>query len=119
MTARYIELDAATFEQFLASKGFERSVQHNEVVYSRAHNNCKDLKVKIYTSITDGSSVARAGGGDAIRVCAVFANDIKSFGVAKQPRVYRTGSQELIQTRTLERMRAAYKRCSEWLKANR
>src|SRR5579863_4810867 len=118
MASRYIELDSAAFEEFLSSKGFERSVQCNEVVYSRAHNSCKWLRVKVYTSITDGQAIARSVGSDAIRVCAAFNNGKRNFGVSKQPRVYRTGSQSLIQSRTYQRMRDAYQSCTDWLKQN-
>ena len=119
MPNHYINLDAAKFETFLQSKGCHRLVMErhgDEVVYVRAHDKAKFLFIKIFTSIKEGETTARECGGDAIRVVCIFDNGTRNFGIGKFPRVYRTGSQEKVQERTLDRMRDAYARLNEWLK---
>jgi len=123
MTDRYIEIDSSQFETFLSDKGFVKSVQHHEVVFTRQHKNNPNIHIRVFTSIRAGQDqksqdTARARGTDAIRIAAFFDNGERSFGVYKGPRVYRTGSQEKVHERTLERMREAYQRCTDWIKNN-
>ena len=117
MTTRYISIDTNRFENFLSSKGFDKTVEGSEIVYKRLHHKNKNLCVKVYTSIKTNAFVARACGEDAIRITAVFCGE-RSFGIGKFPRVYRTGSEQKVFNRTLERMREAYTRCNEWIKQN-
>jgi len=114
----FVSVPAQAIEDFLKSKGFTRTLCRNEVVYVRAHDRCPDLKVKVYTSIRTGAGSARNCGKDSIKVCAVFDDGRRSFGVGRFPRVHRTGSTRAVLERTLERMRAAYARCSQWLREN-
>lgn len=113
MNARYVEINSEKLELFLQGKGFNRSLQHNEVVYSFAMSGARI--VKVYTSIRVNDDTARGCGEDAIRVVAIYDNGNKSFGIAKLPRVYRTGSQEKVHQRVAERIDDAIKRCNEWL----
>jgi hypothetical protein len=104
--ARSIVLEAARFFAFLEASGFTRLTNSGrEVVYGRAHHKAPHLLVKVYTSCSDGELESRSAGKDAIRVVAVVQG---GKGLWKGPRVYRTGSQEAVQMRTLERMREAY-----------
>lgn len=116
MPERYIEVDRTQFENFLSSKGFSQSIVNKEIVYSRPHADNQNLFVRVYTSISTDNSVARTVGSDAIRVVCVLDNGIKSYGIGKFPRVYRTGSQESVHARTYERILSAFQRCDEWLK---
>lgn len=122
MTDRAITIDAKNFEKFLESKGFVANRSGDELVYERAHTNCKHIYIRVYTSIAINSTVSRGVGQDAIRVIAYFNNDAgKSFGIAGRQslsRVYRTGSEEKVFERTLLRMREAYVIVNEWLKKN-
>ena len=121
MTDRYVEVDSQRFEAFLQGKGFIRNLSSSEVVYDRQHQHCKHITVRVYTSITDGAQEARKRGADAIRVIAFYDNGKNNFGLAGRDslaRVYRTGSEEKVFERTLERMREAYKITNEWLKKN-
>lgn len=111
----YVPVPAQDIEDFLQSKGFARTVQYQEVVYVRAHEKSPDVKVKVYTSIRVGAAQARNRGADSIKVCTVFDNGRKSFGIGKFPRVHRTGSPAAVLERTLERMKEAYRRGSEWI----
>lgn len=111
----FVSIPAQAIEDFLKSKGFSRTLCRNEVVYVRLHASCADVMVKVYTSIRTGQGSARRRGKDSIKVCTVFDNGRRSFGIGKFPRIHRTGSVEKVLERTLERMRAAYKRGSEWL----
>jgi hypothetical protein len=111
---RYVHVPADVLEAFLQSKGFVRTVRFHEVVYMRAHAGDNAYRVLVYTSIRDGAMNARGLGQDAIRVCAV--KDVgggRTVGIAKLPRVYRTGSVEDVFARMLVRMREAYDRCSK------
>lgn len=118
---RYIEVDSNQFVEFLKSKGFVREQTEigKEVVYTFCHEYNPNVRVKVYTSITEGAEIARSVGRDAIRVVCIFNNGEKSFGIAKMPRVYRTGSQEKVQARTLDRMREAYRAGSQWITKNK
>ncbi len=112
----FVSVPAQAIEDFLKSKGFVRTVQRCEVVYVRNHDRDPNVKIKVYTSIRTGAAAARRRGKDSIKVCTVFDNGQRSFGIGKFPRVHRTGSTEKVLERTLERMRAAYKRANQWLR---
>lgn len=116
----YVEVPAEKLINFLSSKGFikyDNSKFGNEVVYAFAHLKNKNVLVKVYTSIKDGSDVARGCGKDAIRVCTVYENAVtdKSFPLGKFNRVYRVGTVEGVLERLHERCRAAYVRGTEWI----
>lgn len=112
-----VVVPADTLVAFLKSKGFaERDmakVRGSEIVYERSHKADTRYKVLIYTSVRRGSTVARAAGKDAIRVCAIFEDGSYSRGVCKLPRVHRTGTVEGVLERVLGRAREAYEACSK------
>lgn len=112
----FVSVPADAIEDFLKSKGFTRTLCRNEVVYVRSHKLDPDVKIKVYTSIRTGQGSARRRGKDSIKVCTVFDNGRKSFGIGRFPRVHRTGSVDKVLERTLQRMRAAYVRGTEWLR---
>ncbi len=107
---RYVAVPAEAMFSFLEGKGFVRVPQRSrrEVVYERAHAADPSYKVLVFTSIAAGNAVARKRGADAIRVVAIRDDGPRSHGVAKLPKVLRTGSVEAVLERTLERMRGAY-----------
>jgi len=115
----YVPVPAQDIEDFLRSKGFTRTVQYQEVVYIRRHEENPDVMVKVYTSIRVGSAQARSRGADSIKVCTVFDNGRRSFGLGKFPRVHRTGSPQLVLERTLGRMKQAYRRATEWIEGRK
>lgn len=125
MAEKYFELEPTELENFLKGLGFERTTQHREVVYVRRHHICPTLFVKIYTSISTENQV-RERGSDAIRICSVFDNGEKSFGVGAFPRIYRKAGEHLTKEektsllfdRIRVRLREAYARCNEWSKKN-
>jgi hypothetical protein len=112
--ATYVEVDSDQFKAFLVAQGFSESIAHNEVVFVKRYEAYPELMVKVFTSIKIGEDTARDCGSDAIRVVAVFDNNIKSFGIGKFARVYRTTSQESVHQRTLSRIEEAFARCKEW-----
>lgn len=111
---RYVVVPAETMFSFLESKGFWRSDKRSrrEVVYERAHERDGRYRILIYTSVGVGQTVARRSGGDAIRVAAIIDLGTYVGGIAKLPRVFRTGSVEAVLERTIERAREAYAACS-------
>lgn len=118
---RYIEINSENFETFLKNKGFARGVECSEIVYDRTHDKCNHITIRVLTSIKDKSAIARGVGEDAIRVIAFFNNGKRNFGIAGRQsisRIYRTGSEEKVFERTLERMRQAYSIANDWLKKN-
>jgi len=115
----FVQVPAQAIEDFLKSKGFTRTVHRCEVVYVRAHEDCPDVVVKVYTSIGTRYNGTRGNGRDSIKVCTVFDDGRKRFGIGKFPRIHRTGSTEAVFGRMLERMRAAYARGSQWLREDR
>lgn len=119
MATRYVEVSSQAIENLLSSKGFVRTVQNREVVYVFTHKADPCVKVKVYTSLRDGASVARGCGEDAIRICTVFEGNGKSFGIGKFPKILRTGSEEAVLDRIIERARIAYLRGTEFVKESR
>jgi hypothetical protein len=113
--SRFVSVDSERFEQFLQSHNFEREVFHNEVVYSRKEKKNENLVIKVYTSIRIGDEAARDVGKDAIRVIALFHSKEKDYPIYKGARVYRTGTEDGVFSRTLDRICEASDRCDEWL----
>jgi len=107
----YVVVPAERLFRFLEAKGFSRTVRFREVVYVREHHLDPRYKVLVYTSVREGAAEARKRGADAIRVCAIFEDQKKavSRGVAKLPKVLRTGTVEAVLERTIERAREAYR----------
>ncbi len=114
--ANFVEVPAQAIESHLAAKGFVRGVQREEVVYVRASQRNPDVKIKVYTSVRVGRPVVRGAGKDAVRVCVVFDNGRRSFGIGKFPSVPRVHSVESVLRRTDERIRAAKLRAVEWMR---
>lgn len=108
MGASYIALDSEKLESFFIEKGFIRGIQGKEVIFTRPHHKNKNLQVKVYSSLAVGEKMARGCGGDAIRICAIFDDDQRSYGIKKFPRIYRVGTEDRLYQRLLERMREAY-----------
>jgi len=113
--ANFVAVPAEAIEEFLQSKKFVRSVQRNEVVYSRTSVRHPDVHIKVYTSVKQGQDQVRAAGKDAIRVCVVFDNGRKSFGVGKFPPVLRVHSVESVLGRLWQRLQQASTRGNEWI----
>jgi len=111
----YVEVNAASMEQMLQKCGFNRSTTGKEVVYIRRHKN-PNILIKVYTSIPLEASKARGCGKDAIRVVVIYDNGNRNFGIAKLPRVYRTGTEKDVLERTYKRMRDAYMLANKWNK---
>jgi hypothetical protein len=102
---------AAIFERLRACGFLERSpssVRGHEIVFERAHVEDSRFKVLVYTSVSRGASRARAIGKDAIRVVAIFEDSDSSRGIAKLPRVHRTGTIDGVLERMVARAREAY-----------
>lgn len=116
--AKFFNIDPRVIESYLAARGFTRGVQYREVVYVKRSTRNPDVQVKVYTSIRVGSAQVRGSGKDAIRVCVVFDDGRRSFGIGKFPPVLRVDSEASIISRIDERVRAAAKRATEWLDAN-
>jgi hypothetical protein len=121
--ARYVHVPPAVLEQFLQDKGFTRSITGCEVTYSRRHEDNYKVIVKVYTSIMviyaqDGQELisTRDCGRDSIKICTVVEGEYKTYGIGKFPYVTRTGNVEDVLARTLNRMRAAYARGTEWIR---
>jgi hypothetical protein len=119
---RFVVVPAVELEAFLQAKGFERGRHRTEVVYRRRHHVDPRYVVCVYTSLTDGATVARDLGADAIRVVAyqeLSPDGSTSRGVAKTPKILRTGSVAKILDRILDRARVAYTVCNQRVKEDR
>lgn len=120
MGTRYVEVNREAFCRALEEKGFVQDPKaQGEIVYIRQHHFDKTMFVKIFTSLPKVGGDARGCGDDAIRVVLIFDNPAtgKSGGLFKASRVYRTGSQEKVIERTLERAREAYQNANDRVKA--
>ena len=119
MNTRYVEVDRSAFCKALEQAGFSPDPEaRGELVYVRQHHKDSTMFVKIYTSMPLSSGDARPKGADAIRVLLVFENKQtnRSGCLHKCSRVYRTGSQEAVIERTLERAREAYREANRRVK---
>lgn len=86
-----------------------------EVVYSRRSQRNASIVIKIYTSIREGQTAVRAAGKDSIKVCVVFDDGRKSFGVGKFPSVMRVASVESVLKRLGDTLDRAIDRATEWI----
>lgn len=117
--ASFVAVPAEALEKWLQDQKFERTVQHNEVVYKRVSRKHPHVVMKVYTSIRVGMDAVRAAGKDAIRVCVVFDNGQRSFGIGRFPGIPRVHSVESVFRRTKERLLEAAKRADEWIEQDR
>lgn len=120
MATTYVQVPSEDIIALLESKGFRPveglgAYRTKELVYERAHEENPAVKVRVYTSVAKGQVVARRRAKDSIKVCTVVVGR-KTFGIGKFPRVHRTGSTEKVLARMLERMRAAYRRGTDWIR---
>jgi hypothetical protein len=115
----FVSVPAKDIEGFCEARGFARTVQRREVVYVRRSRENPDVQIKVYTSIRTGAAAARSSGRDSIKVCAVFDNGRRSFGLCKLPRVHRTGSTEKVLARVLSRIKDAAAFANRWIAEDR
>ena len=115
MANHFVAVPADVLEKWLSDQKFERTVQFREVVYVRKSTRNPDVQLKVYTSVKDGQAQVRNAGKDAIRVCAVFDNGARSFGVGKFNPIMRVTSVESVLSRLKERLMEAAKRANEWI----
>jgi hypothetical protein len=113
--ANFIAVPAKDLEDFLQKHSFVRGKQRDEVVYTRHSKVDPALHIKVYTSIRDGQAQVRASGRDAIRVCVVWDNGQRSFGVGRFPPVFRVTSVQSVLERLDIRLREAAQRAKDWL----
>ena len=113
--ADYIEVPAPAIEDLLQKKGMTRVKQGNEVVYVKKSKVNPSLLLKVYTSIRDGANAVRPSGRDSIKVCVVFDDGTRSFGVGKFPPVFRVHSVQSVLDRLDLRLKEAAQRARDWL----
>lgn len=116
--ARYVAIAAGVLQSFLESRKFIRSSCGREIVYIKRSVRNPDVCIKVYTSIKVGERTVRASGRDSIKVCCVFDNGRRSFGIGKFPPVLRVDSEASILSRLDARIRSAAARATEWLDQN-
>lgn len=106
------QLEAAGFTPSKDDQGeivYQRQVSR-PVGQGRGRTDLAGVLVLVWTSIPPrGALAVRESGKDAIRVCSVYRSDDRSFGLAKETRVNRTGTIENIVDRTLERARSTWR----------
>ncbi len=109
---RYVEVSRKALLDALFAAGFREHLGQGggELVYSRVHGQDSSMFIKVFTSLPRNAGDARACGKDAIRVLLCFENPVtKASGcLYKASRVYRTGSEQAVIDRTLERARECY-----------
>jgi hypothetical protein len=118
LMAQYVAIAASALQNFLESRKFVQSFCGREIVYIRRSSRNPDVCIKVYTSIKVGERTVRASGRDSIKVCCVFDNGRRSFGIGKFPPVLRVDSEASILARLDARIRAAAARATEWMDSN-
>lgn len=121
--SRYVEVSREALVGALEQAGFAPYVGRTggELVYTRRHHRDPTMMVKVYTSLPARAGDARACGEDAIRVLLVFENERSGASgcLHKASRVYRTGSEQAVVERMLERARECYAEANRRHKARR
>jgi len=114
--AHFVEIPAEAIERPLQALGFRRveDWQARQIVYIKPHDCCKNVLVKVYTSIPIGGSGVRRAGKDSIRVCTCYVSTKKDFGIGKFPYIARISSVEFVVGKMLETVKAAWLRGEEW-----
>jgi hypothetical protein len=83
---QYVTITELEFDALLkADKGWVKTFEFGEFVYSYTLKKNPDVKVKVFSSISNGAS--KPCGKDAIRVCAI--NMVTQKGILKSKRVNR------------------------------
>ncbi len=125
MGTRYVEVSREAMCKALEVAGFCRigPVQGrdrgmHEIVYIRRHHYDRNFVVKVYTTIPAQAGVARDCGEDSIKVVLVEERKVRKPGTqqmwdvvegrGKATKVLRTGSEQAVIERTLERCREMY-----------
>lgn len=118
--ASFVPIKLSQIQDFLTGKAgkVERRVQGREVVLYVENPQEIDLRVEIFTSVTDGEEEVRQAGSDAIRVLAVYDDMCgKRFPLVQKgesTRVLRVGSVESILERIYEAAVDHMKRTILW-----
>jgi hypothetical protein len=111
MTKRYVEVNREVFLARLAAAGFHPDPEaRGEVQVVRQHHMDPTMHVRIYTSLPLAGGNARSSGSDAIRVLLMFKNPQsgRTGCLFKATRVHRTGTEDGVIERTIQRAREAY-----------
>lgn len=106
----YVQVSREKFIAKLVECGFypDESQEGHELVVIRQHHLDPTMYVKIFTTLPKEGGNVRSKGSDAIRVFLIFKNKDRSGCLAKLPKVLRTGTEEAVIERTIERAREAY-----------
>jgi len=108
--AHFIEVPADQLQDALRRAGFGIMGTDGEIVYERSHDVNKALRIRVYTSLSQGAASTRECGQDAIRATLVWwdASQRRAWAIAKSTRVHRTGTVDGVLTRMLDRARDLY-----------
>jgi len=133
MGARYVEVRREAMCKALEAAGFKPEVRPGrefhayEAVYTRRHDVHPEYEIKVYTSISASSGSARGCGEDSIKVVLVEHVTLRGQkgpyvvvqGRGKAKKVLRTGSEQAVIERTLERAREMYALANEYIRTSR
>jgi hypothetical protein len=111
MTKPFVQVRREVFLARLAAAGFHPDPEaRGEVQVVRQHHMDPTMHVRIYTSLPLEGGNTRAVGADAIRVLLMFKNPQsgRSGCLFKATRVNRTGTEDGVIERTIQRAREAY-----------
>ena len=113
MATRFVTIDRDVFCKALESWGFsvdEVSTEKcHELIYRRQHHLDPTMFIKVCTSLPAKRGDTRKNGSDSIKIMLIFDNGKRSGCLYKATRVFRTGTEEGVIERTLDRAREAYK----------
>lgn len=114
--AHFVEIPAEAIERPLQALGFRRVEDYaaRQVVYVKEHDCCRNVLIKVYTSIPIGGSGVRRAGKDSIRVCTAYSSTKKNFGIGKFPYIARITSVESVVAKMLGTVKLAWARGEEW-----
>lgn len=102
--AHFIEIPAATIENWLRGRGFTRMAVSGERTFERPGRVCPSLRLVVWTSVPEEGGPTRALGKDAIRVALVAVVGIRRWPLWKGRRIHRTTSVDSVLDRIKERL---------------
>lgn len=94
--------------KLMEEAGFKADVRGQELVFRRTHHLDPSMSVKVYSSLPARGGDVRGCGEDAIRIFLIWERGDASGCLYKTSRVFRTGSEQGVLERVLDRIREAY-----------
>jgi hypothetical protein len=111
----FVSVPVASLDALLLTRNFTVETVGAERVYTRAGKLNPLLRIAVYSSATEGATLARGCGEDAIRVVLLGkVSQDREWCLRKTTRIHRTGTVEKVLDRVLDRVKEAANAAKEY-----